>query len=320
MDMKENNLEALLQKYTDGDTSLGEESALREHFSRADVHSSAGRWFRDQQQFREERSAISFEMFMAKQGIATALKRRYIWWAAAASVLIAVLALFYDSYNADAVRWLVVQTSDAQQFLTLPDGSAVLMNVNSKLSYPDRWDGRRELTLEAGEAFFDVVRDTLRPFIVHAPGGRVEVLGTSFNINTYRKEVMELMVVSGSVSFAFDTLAGQQIIVNAGDGGVLDLAHRTVSNVGSFDVNRLAWRTHRLEFKDAPLSQVVLTLREYFKVDLSLVDDRLANCRFRGSFDAASLDEVFQVMEFTLNVKVITTNGAYVISGTGCKN
>lgn len=82
----------------------------------------------------------------------------------------------------------------------LPDGSSVWLNVDSKLTYSEKFSGeRRELTLE-GEAYFDVVQDISSPFIVHSGSLSTRALGTSFNIKAYpADQVQEVTLISGKV-------------------------------------------------------------------------------------------------------------------------
>ena len=67
----------------------------------------------------------------------------------------------------------------------LADGTTVHLNAGSKLTYPVRFAGKRRVVALEGEAYFDVVKDETRPFIVQTHLGEVTVLGTAFNINAY---------------------------------------------------------------------------------------------------------------------------------------
>ncbi|MBT1712337.1 FecR domain-containing protein, partial [Fulvivirgaceae bacterium PWU5] len=72
-----------------------------------------------------------------------------------------------------------------RQFFRLADNTAVTLNHGSELRYSSAPDARvREVTLK-GEAYFDVAHDPERPFIIHANGITVKVLGTTFNVKAY---------------------------------------------------------------------------------------------------------------------------------------
>src|SRR5690606_10744959 len=78
--------------------------------------------------------------------------------------------------------------------LLLSDGTEVWMNSGTQLRFPFNFNGKtREVYLE-GEAYFKVAKNADRPFIVHANGTQVQVLGTSFNVSTYDDEVVTSLV------------------------------------------------------------------------------------------------------------------------------
>lgn len=86
----------------------------------------------------------------------------------------------------EAVQTVILSTPRAGQYtVTLPDGTHVWLNAASEIVYPSRFDDKvREVTVK-GEAYFDVVRDDNKPFVVYAAQQRIEVLGTQFNIQAY---------------------------------------------------------------------------------------------------------------------------------------
>ncbi len=88
-----------------------------------------------------------------------------------------------------------------QYRITLEDGTAVLMNSESSLRFPNRFTNSREIELK-GQAFFDVTKDG-RPFRVTCPTGTVTVLGTSFDIRSYEGESTLVTLVKGKVKFAY---------------------------------------------------------------------------------------------------------------------
>lgn len=89
--------------------------------------------------------------------------------------------------------------------MTLSDGTQVWLNAETEFRYPVHFTGDlREVSLR-GEAYFRVTADSLRPFVVRHDDYRLAVLGTEFNLNTYRPEAIEAALVSGKVSIAAGT-------------------------------------------------------------------------------------------------------------------
>ncbi|MCG8696792.1 MAG: FecR domain-containing protein, partial [Bacteroidales bacterium] len=124
-----------------------------------------------------------------------------------------------------ALSWLYMGNryekvvANAEQILDyqLPDGSMASLNTNSKLRFKKGLAGSvREIWMD-GEVFFDVKRDTLKPFVVHVLNADVTVLGTSFNVHTASEnEIVKLDVLSGRVRFGSATTA-VKAVVKAGE-------------------------------------------------------------------------------------------------------
>lgn len=110
----------------------------------------------------------------------------------------------------------------------LADGTTITLNHGSGLTYPVEYaDHLRKVYLK-GEAFFDVARDTTRPFVIEAGDARVEVLGTSFNVEAFPdRDSVVVYVESGKVRLSSVTTSGKpgkaSVTLNKGAMGVLDL-------------------------------------------------------------------------------------------------
>ncbi|MGL4227928.1 MAG: FecR family protein, partial [Tannerellaceae bacterium] len=94
--------------------------------------------------------------------------------------------------------------------LTLPDGSKVTLNNNSTLSYPVKFSGNeRKIELD-GEAFFEIEKDSLKPFLINTEGMDVRVLGTSFNLKAYEDDVETILSLKEGVVQAETTRSGEK--------------------------------------------------------------------------------------------------------------
>lgn len=173
--------------------------------------------------------------------------------------------------------------------VTLPDGTKVWINAASKLMYPTVFVGEtREVVLE-GEAYFDVSKDGAHPFIVHARGMDIRVLGTAFNVNTYESSFYTTLV-SGKVSVkgkaAGLTLEpGEQAVMNSENGA----ATKGAVNVGDYT----GWKDNDLYIGNLSLAQVVVMLGRQFDYDIVVADAGLEKLHFTVDMPApASLQEV----------------------------
>ena len=98
--------------------------------------------------------------------------------------------------------------------LVLADGTSVVINADSKLSIPDRFEGKERRVRLEGEALFHVVKDAEHPFVVEMEGGDVTVLGTVFNVSAYSEEVcIQTTLVEGSVAFRGKGMKEARVIV-----------------------------------------------------------------------------------------------------------
>jgi transmembrane sensor len=240
------------------------------------------------------------------------------WLKIAATVLLICLCAFIVYLNFFKADSHLIQTAESIRHTVLPDGSDVWLNAESQLTYNSDFAKNRLVKLE-GEAFFDVKKDAERPFTIHTNDAQVMVLGTSFNVRAYGREILtEVFVLTGKVSVKPKD-DGKNIILTPGSTGVLSRSDHTLAVNTEEDPNRLAWKNKELVFKKAPLRTVVKTLSSYFKKDFRIQNKELSQCRFTGSFKDPSLDEVLESLSIALDLKMDRQEDAYVFDGPGCK-
>ncbi|CAN5860749.1 DUF4974 domain-containing protein [soil metagenome] len=241
-------------------------------------------------------------------------------WRVAASVALLIgLVWLVQLYFFPSDRREVIVAGDNQREVLLPDSSRVWLNRGSTLTFQTDLAGATRAVALVGEGFFEVHRDSLRPFIISTGGARAEVLGTSFNLRAYPQENrVELVVETGTVALSGGggTAAA---IVPAGQAGYLDLVTRRLETKMVSDGNAWAWRAGRLQFAERPLREVLPAVERYFGVTLHLQHPGLGHCRFTGSFQQAGLQEVLQVLEATLQMEIQRqTDQSYLLTGEGC--
>ena len=138
-------------------------------------------------------------------------------------------------------------SEDSLEMLRLPDGTRVWLNKHTTLSYGKTFNRTiREVHLD-GEAYFEVRRDSLRPFIIRAGSSETRVLGTSFNLKAYPQSVPELTVVTGRVTFSQED-SENLLVLAAGEQGVLDKQAGQLIKRQNKDPHFLDWK-HALVYK-----------------------------------------------------------------------
>jgi len=144
--------------------------------------------------------------------------------------------------------------------LTLADGSKLWVNAGSRVVYPPVFSAdTREIYVD-GEVFLDVVCDTDRPFIVKTQKLKMEVLGTSFNVNTYEKEnLQEIVLVSGSVKIH----AGKQETILLPN--QMYSQHDDISELKTVNVeNYISWKSGIYQYNSEPLGVILKRISRYY--------------------------------------------------------
>lgn len=181
----------------------------------------------------------------------------------------------------------------------LPDGTRIVLNTQTTLRV--RYDRRgREVTLQHGEAMFDVVHDAKRPFVVAAAGGRITDLGTQFSVRdedgTARVTLLHGLVEVATKAASRQLVPGEQAHYGAGIPGVR--VHQVDTATAT------SWMQGRLDFSDWPLAKVVAEANRYSVVKLRLGDPRLASLPVGGSLRTGNNSEIAAALSAVLPVRV----------------
>ena len=230
-------------------------------------------------------------------------------WLYAACISLLVICTFYfvqkPSVNTPPVPELVVKSMPAGQKSTiiLSDGSKIILNSGSKISYPKTFtDTSRIITLE-GEAFFDVVKDKTRPFSVVANGVVTTALGTSFNINA-RGPVCRIALASGKVIINNENDnrkdKNEQYILAPGEALEVNTSAKTTRKFTFDQQSELLWKEGVLYFKNTPLEEIAKRLELWYDVEFQFKSKTGLQKKYTGRFENASLEHVLDNMSYAL--------------------
>jgi hypothetical protein len=149
--------------------------------------------------------------------------------------------------------------------IQLPDGSTIVANAGSTVKFPGRFSDNERVIFINGEAYCKIVPKAGHPFIVNYPQGKVDVLGTEFNINTYKNETPSVAVVTGSVSMNNDGISRQ---LNKGEKGTFIKGRY---DVDTFDVKETtSWQENKLVFQNASKKDVEDAFENFYGKKLSI--------------------------------------------------
>lgn len=200
----------------------------------------------------------------------------------------------------------------------LPDGSYVILNENSSLSYDGDFNTVDRQVELSGEAFFQVNPNKDKTFKVVSEETVVEVLGTSFNVDAYTdSDFVAVSVSSGKVAFT-SAKNGAKVILEKGGYGYYDRKTGILNNKTPELNNSDYWRTGVLVYDNDPLKSVVRDLEEQFKIDIGINESKIGDCRFTSSFQNAELEEVLEIISATMNLSLEKSSNGYLLNGEGC--
>ena len=185
--------------------------------------------------------------------------------------------------------------------ITLPDGTRVRLNSESYIEYSQDFTEDRHVKL-VGEAFFDVVRDTLHPFFVNSGGVMVRVLGTSFNVRAFPfDESISVAVVTGKV--LVEKKGSQQDVLLPEE--MVRIDHKTgVFKKTSYDPDEwLAWKDDILAFDKASFDEIIERLERWYGVEFVIKRSVPIRDGFTGHYKNPSLKVVLEGMSFSSDFK-----------------
>lgn len=232
-----------------------------------------------------------------------------------AAVILMVIGIGYVSiFQFNDSKQLSVKTGFGQtQEILLPDGTHVILNENSVLSYPEFFDKNKRNVALVGQAFFDVKKNKRAAFIIKGRNSTISVLGTAFDVLAQEK-YSEINVLRGSVRVSSNTnkenvtlIKDQRVIVESDK----------LTTFESLDQNSLAWRSNELDFESATLNEVSKILSSHFDV-IVLVDENIKTCRITSKMNDMSLEEILEVLDLIANVKSSISEGKVTLSGPSC--
>lgn len=241
---------------------------------------------------------------------------RYI---AVAATLVIGLLIGLQPVIYPAQQALYTTAVGEQRSITLPDGSVVQLNTDSRFEFDYR-GAVRALYLYQGEAHFSVAKNPARPFEVYAGSGLVRAVGTAFSVALdTRSDNVDVIVTEGVVEIAAEVTplhhqppaaitepAKQPRRVPAGNAAVFDQrAIRVVEPIAASDLQQqLAWRQGLLIFNGESLEEVVDEMARYTDTRIIIKSEAARLLRIGGQFNIADTAAIFKALEQGFGLKV----------------
>ena len=252
--------------------------------------------------------------------------RRSVFWLAAAvmALLLAIptsLSIGYKLHKEPApVAWqeLTVPIAETRE-VQLPDGTRLMLNAGSRVTWPDAFNGdKREIFLD-GEVMASVAKDPQRPFIIHSGDVDVRVHGTTFDLKAYRDATMlEVVLLQGSVSLELPSEEGRrEVSLTPGDIVQLDRRSGGVSMGKVVPENYKTFAGNRsFSFINTPLEDIASDLARSFGTPIVVADSKVASQRFLAFFtNGEDLDQILRLLARNGNLRVVRSDGKVYLYG-----
>ena len=237
----------------------------------------------------------------------TLSKRKIMNWKAhlamvASVVLIACFAYLFTQESDQPSVQMVNKTNKAgeRSRISLPDGSTVFLNAESSLRYDLKFsDTERRVFLE-GEAFFEVTKDSLRPFTVTTGQLSTTALGTSFNIKSYpENNETQIALITGKV-LVKDPISNESAILIPGEAIV---SKKNIQGIKKITVNSriiTLWKDGIIHFEKTKFEEVINVLEKWYDVEFVVRNGSTQNLVCSGTFKDQYLSNVLKSIGFAL--------------------
>lgn len=290
----------LIKKYTQGDCSAEEIVLIENWMANTDTNelSLEGVPFSDalDERLRKKIRRQTFNNFPARKKTNNKIA---VWLAAASVALLLGISSFLYMNRSGSMNY---ETAAGElKTVMLADGSTITLNAMSRLTAPKKFDKNSRTVQLQGEAFFEVAKDGLHPFVVETTSSKTKVLGTQFNLTAYENEKVALTLVEGKVHFSKLGQEKDGLVLYPNQQVVLEedkLIKQAVNHTFS-----KAWMQKKLVFKSVPFAEVCKEIERFYGISIIIQNKKLHNRLYRGSHKNPGLADLMQKMSFVLQFK-----------------
>lgn len=219
---------------------------------------------------------------------------------AAVGILVFTLSYFYfksGTANVEELFQTISVPAGQRINMTLPDGTNVWLNARTTIKYPLTFNKDiRQIELN-GEAYFEVVENKARPFVVQTSKGRLEVLGTVFNIEDYSDMAdYETMLFEGAVKIVPADSLLQTVTLSPDYKASLCDGKWDVEKVDDYSVYR--WREGLICFKDESFAKIMSDFEKYYGLKIVIENENVKARHYSGKFrQTDGIDYALRVLQ-----------------------
>ena len=242
-----------------------------------------------------------------KQWALSSVGRELLKIAAIFVIAFSVVSIYYsrtepETVPQEAIMQTIYVPAGQRAELTLSDSTKVWLNARTTLTFPSHFDGNnRSVTLD-GEGYFDVTHNESKPFIVKTEQYDIKVLGTEFNVNAYKGNVLfETSLLKGSVRIES---------ANHKEGILLEPNKKAFTKHGQLKTSPIVqydyflWKEGLICFDDNTIGDLFEKLRLYFDVNIIIENTKILNQRYTGKFRTSDgVEHVLKTLQLRTKFK-----------------
>ncbi|CAL1518694.1 FecR domain-containing protein [Chitinophaga sp. MM2321] len=222
--------------------------------------------------------------------------------AATLLLVIGLKSLLYDTSNTQLIGEITISnTTKAIHKELLPDSSIVWLSPQSKIKYSQQFRGDYRQVSMTGEAFFQIYKDSRRPFIIYSNGIVTKVLGTSFRIKSFDNTPTEVAVATGRISVKIDGKDRSEVLVLPDQQVTYQPGDKTLEREKTKAASMLMWQRASLSFDNIPVKKVIGVLNQQFDVDITFKDKLSPAYLLKADFTNQNLPDILEMLETSLN-------------------
>lgn len=317
-DISKEQIKALAEKWMQGTLSEEERALFESWYNRQDEMSIQWPGNETEEQLQSRiYSRISAELKSGEKNGRLVVMNR--WWrvAAAALILLSGVLTWYAVTSTSGTSEVTVtkqdlpvketagKSTDFIRHITLPDGTHVVLQANSRLDYPEKFTGSTREVFLSGQAYFDVSHDAQRAFIIHTGRVRTTVLGTAFNISAPPDgKIVVVSVTRGKVKVE----RGQKLLaVLTPNQQVTYMPVTAAVSKDTMNVNSLItnWTKHEMVFEGQSFEEVASLLGRRYGVHILFKTEGLKRCTIKAYFNGT------ETLEKVLDILCVISNAGY---------
>ncbi|QHV97837.1 FecR family protein [Spirosoma endbachense] len=217
--------------------------------------------------------------------------------------------------------------------INLPDKSSVILQPRSKICFsPRQYNKTKREVILSGEAFFEVQKNSKRPFFVYANELITKVLGTSFSVKTQPKtSEIEVIVKTGKVAvfLQYDQDKNQKLESNTLNGFVLNPNEKVKINRNKYKIDNpvivdqklldLPIQRFTFNFDDTPAIDVLKKLEEAYSINIVYNKEKLAHCKLTAHLSDEPLSQKLELICTALEASYQEIDNQIILKSNGCK-